>query len=117
MSDRNGSIPKFELRLNLSPPRVVNCRADSPTLSAILSSTSPPSSCVSTEVNQGEENNNNLEYSNNPEAISLVVAGCPHCHIYIMVAEDNLKCPKCKSTTLLEFDHDNNNNNLIIGKG
>ncbi|XP_020236291.1 uncharacterized protein LOC109815885 [Cajanus cajan] len=119
MSDRNGSIPKLELKLNLSPPRVVSHRPESPTLSTTMSPASPPPSlCVSVEVSQEEEdnNNNNLEHPNNPEAISLVLVGCPRCHMYVMVAEDNLRCLKCGSTTLLEFDHDNNNNNLIIRK-
>ncbi|KAL2323039.1 hypothetical protein Fmac_027418 [Flemingia macrophylla] len=111
MSDKKGSIPKLELRLNLSSPRVVDQRVKFPTPVTIT----PSSSCVPAEVKQENDNNNNnniLEYSNNLEDISLVLVGCRQCHMYAMVAKDNHRCPKCKSTTLLEFGHDNSN--LVI---
>nr|KYP33917.1 hypothetical protein KK1_045191 [Cajanus cajan]KYP73854.1 hypothetical protein KK1_006511 [Cajanus cajan] len=117
MSDRNETNPKLELRLNLSPPRVVDRRLESPNLSAIISPPSPPSSCASTDVKQErEDDNNNLGYSNSPEVVPLVLVGCHHCLMYIMVAKDNLMCPKCKSTALIEFLHDNNNNPIIRKK-
>ena len=102
MSRRNG--PKLDLKLNLSPPRA-NRHAESPSRSATLSPTSPPSSCVSSELNQDET----LRYSNSPEATSMVLVGCPRCLMYVMLSEDDPKCPKCKSTVLLDFLHDNNN--------
>ncbi|KAJ1385780.1 hypothetical protein SESBI_41381 [Sesbania bispinosa] len=109
MSRRNGSGPKLDLKLNLSPPRVDH-RLESPTRSEAVSPTSPPSSCVSTELNQEDNNNNLRQYSNNsPEATSMVLVGCPRCLMYVMLSEDDPKCPKCKSTVLLDFLHDNNN--------
>ncbi|KAJ4849370.1 hypothetical protein Tsubulata_010721 [Turnera subulata] len=111
MSRRNG--PKLDLKLNLSPPRV-NPRVESPGRSATVSPTSPPSSCVSSELNQDE---GNLLYSSSPEATSMVLVGCPRCLMFVMLSEDDPKCPKCKSTVLLDFFHDNNvgnnNNNNI----
>ena len=103
MSRRNGSGPKLDLKLNLSPPRA-NPRIQSPGRSAAVSPTSPPSSCLSSELNQEEK------YSNNsPEATSMVLVGCPRCLMYVMLSEDDPKCPRCKSTVLLDFLHDNNN--------
>ncbi|KAJ6870824.1 hypothetical protein NC652_036476 [Populus alba x Populus x berolinensis] len=103
MSRRNGSLPKLDLKLNLSPPRV-NPRVESPGRSATVSPTSPPSSCVSSEMNQDDT----LRYSSSPEATSMVLVGCPRCLMYVMLSENDPKCPKCKSTWLLDFLHDNN---------
>ncbi|KAG4924780.1 hypothetical protein JHK87_050320 [Glycine soja] len=95
----------------------------------MVSPPSPHSSCGSTEPNQednnnnnnddddnnnnnGDNNNNNNNNNNNgdnnnnhhhPEAPSLVLVGCPHCLMYLMIFEDNLKCPKCKSINLIHF--------------
>ncbi|XP_044493991.1 protein GL2-INTERACTING REPRESSOR 1-like [Mangifera indica] len=102
MSRRNGNVPKLELKLNLSPPRA-NRRMDSPNRSATASPMSPPTSCVSSE-NQDDT----LRNSNSPEATSMVLVGCPRCLMYVMLSEDDPKCPKCKSTVLLDFLHDNN---------
>jgi len=102
MSRRNGSLPKLDLKLNLSPPRV-NPRVESPGRSATVSPTSPPSSCVSSEMSQDDT----LRYSSSPEATSMVLVGCPRCLMYVMLSENDPKCPKCKSTWLLDFLHDN----------
>ncbi|OIV90413.1 hypothetical protein TanjilG_00057 [Lupinus angustifolius] len=105
MSRRNGSTPKLDLKLNLSLTRA-NRRNESPSRSATPSPTSPPTSCVSIELNQEDK------YSNNsPEATSMVLVGCPSCLMYVMLSENDPKCPKCKSTVLLDFIHDNNKNN------
>ncbi|KAE8098616.1 hypothetical protein FH972_016662 [Carpinus fangiana] len=101
MSRRSGSSPKLELKLNLSPPRA-NPRVESPSRSATVSPTSPQSSCVSSELNQDDP----LRYPNSPEATSMVLVGCPRCLMYVMLSEDDPKCPKCKSTVLLDFLHD-----------
>ncbi|XP_011046935.1 PREDICTED: uncharacterized protein LOC105141421 [Populus euphratica] len=98
MSRRNGSLPKLDLKLNLSPPRV-NPRVESPGRSATVSPTSPPSSCVSSERSHDD--------SSSPEATSMVLVGCPRCLMYVMLSENDPKCPKCKSSVLLDFLHDN----------
>uniref|UniRef100_A0A2P2JGQ3 GIR1-like zinc ribbon domain-containing protein n=1 Tax=Rhizophora mucronata TaxID=61149 RepID=A0A2P2JGQ3_RHIMU len=102
MSRRNGNTPKLDLKLNLSPPRA-SPRVETPTRSATVSPTSPPSSCLSSEVSQED----NLPHSNSPEAASMALVGCPRCLMYVMLSEDDPKCPKCKSTVLLDFLHDN----------
>ncbi|KAJ7971629.1 E3 ubiquitin-protein ligase [Quillaja saponaria] len=108
MSRRNGNTPKLDLKLNLSPPRA-NPRVESPSRAATVSPTSPQSSCVSSELNQEDS----MRYSNSPEATSMVLVGCPRCLMYVMLSEDDPKCPKCKSTVLLDFLHDNNTNSTM----
>ncbi|CAL0326720.1 unnamed protein product [Lupinus luteus] len=115
MSRRNNSVPKLDLKVNLSPPRADHhhhVQASPPSRSSTVSPTSPPSSCVSSEDNN---NNNNNKYSNSPEATSMVLVGCPRCLMYVMLSEEDPKCPKCKSTVLVDFlhDYDNNHNKRI----
>nr|GMD41623.1 Gb:AAF02129.1 isoform 1 [Ipomoea batatas]GME20839.1 Gb:AAF02129.1 isoform 1 [Ipomoea batatas] len=100
MSRRNG--PKLDLKLNLSPPRRGGgggrgAARESPGRSSTVSPTSPPSSCVSSE--NPEESR---RYSSSPEGAAMVLAGCPRCLMYVMLAKDDPKCPKCKSTVLLD---------------
>ncbi|XP_068664198.1 protein GL2-INTERACTING REPRESSOR 2 isoform X2 [Aristolochia californica] len=94
---RNGKNPKLELNLNLniSPPDRARGVMESPKGSS--SSSSSPSSCVS------------LETENSPEAGSMVLAGCPRCLMYVMLSQKDPKCPKCKSSVLLDFLQENNN--------
>ncbi|CAN8237150.1 unnamed protein product [Cochlearia groenlandica] len=98
--------PKLELKLNLSPPTPSQRRmVRSPTRSASTSPISTPSSCVSSEMDQDET------YSTSPEATSsMVLVGCPRCLMYVMLSEDDPKCPKCKSTVLLDFQRENASN-------
>ncbi|KAL3839333.1 hypothetical protein ACJIZ3_023924 [Penstemon smallii] len=83
MNRRNGA------KLNLSPPPRVNPLTVSPTRSLPVSPTSPASSCVSTED----------ELS--PVA-KMVLMGCKRCLMYVMVSDQNLRCPICKNTDLLD---------------
>lgn len=109
----NGKGPRLDLKLNLSPPRAKRTRMELPNRSGSSSSstspTSPPSSCVSSELNSGEsDQGQTLGYANSPEATSMVLVGCPRCLMYVMLSEDDPRCPKCKSTVLLDFLNDNN---------
>ncbi|CAN1772321.1 Protein GL2-INTERACTING REPRESSOR 2 [Linum perenne] len=81
-----------------------NNRMESPSRSATVSPTSPPSSCVSSEMNQDDSS------GGSPEATSMVLVGCPRCLMYVMLSEDDPRCPKCKSTVLLDFLHDSSSN-------
>ncbi|KAG1331712.1 hypothetical protein COCNU_02G016800 [Cocos nucifera] len=111
MSRNHGKSPKVDLKVNLSPApprgrggpssRAVADGGHSPNRSSSSSSTvSPPSSCVSSEGEQKQ--------SNSPEATSMVLAGCPQCLMYVMLSEDDPKCPKCKSAVLVDFHRGNN---------
>ncbi|AES67107.1 hypothetical protein MtrunA17_Chr2g0321761 [Medicago truncatula] len=48
-------------------------------------------SCVSSEAEE--------------ETSAMVLLGCLQCHMYVLLSEadPNPKCPKCKSTVLLDF--------------
>ncbi|KAH6798899.1 hypothetical protein C2S51_035383 [Perilla frutescens var. frutescens] len=108
MSRRNGA--KLDLKLNLSPPRANQARVVSPSHSLTVS---PTSSCVSSELNQQDEY---LRYSTSPEATSMMLVGCPRCLMYVMLAEEDPRCPKCKSSVLLDIIHDNNDANTTTSR-
>ncbi|KAJ0624307.1 hypothetical protein HanIR_Chr01g0041721 [Helianthus annuus] len=103
MSRRNGGggnrNPKLDLKLHLSPPR-----AQRPMSESQNQLVSPTSSCLSSEL---AFNETGIQYSTSPEATSMMLVGCPRCLMYIMLADGYPKCPKCKSTVLLDVVHDN----------
>lgn len=102
----NGNGLKLDLKLNLSPPRVSHPMVVSPRNRS--STASPSSSCVSSE-NQDE----GRRYCSSPEAAtSMVLVGCPRCLMYVMLADAEPKCPKCKSSVLLNVFYDHHTNNV-----
>ena len=88
----------LDLKLNLSLPAT----GDS-SRRTMADEESSPSSCLSSENEHG------LQWSNSPEATSMVLAACPRCFIYVMLPQDDPRCPQCKSPVLLDFLQDNNN--------
>ncbi|KAJ9177887.1 hypothetical protein P3X46_009818 [Hevea brasiliensis] len=98
---------KLDLKLNLSPPRDNNHQAaeSSASTSEILS---PKSSCVSSESDSEMSN-----YASSPENRSMMLAGCPRCLMYVMLSDVNPKCPKCKSTVLLDVLSDKSTKKTI----
>ncbi|KAG6632051.1 hypothetical protein I3843_13G116100 [Carya illinoinensis] len=101
----------LELRLNLSPPRREHSPAESIDVSTSSSSEiSVEGSCVSSEP---EDKPMTLQYSpSNSEARSMMLVGCPRCLMYVMLSElADPKCPKCKSTVLLDFLKEENARN------
>ncbi|KAF5447452.1 hypothetical protein F2P56_033006 [Juglans regia] len=103
--------PKLELKLNLSPPRREHSPAESLNVSTSSSSEmSSEGSCVSSEP---EDQPMTLQYSpSNTEPRSMMLVGCPRCLMYVMLSEmADPKCPKCKSTVLLDFLKEENARN------
>ncbi|OIT27013.1 protein GL2-INTERACTING REPRESSOR 1-like [Nicotiana tabacum] len=101
---RESSDPKLDLKLNLSPPR----GEISPSSSM---ERSPASSCVSREPTP-EDQQFFGNYPNSPEATtSMMLVGCPRCLMYVMLSVDDPKCPKCKSSVLLDFFREDRINN------
>jgi len=49
----------------------------------------------------------------------MVLAACPRCFIYVMLPQDDPRCPQCKSPVLLDFLQDNStsSNNSKSGGG
>lgn len=86
----NSEGPELDLKLHLSPPR--ERRQVSPRGSVSSIEMSPRSSCVSRETSPEE-----------PKLGSMMLVGCPRCLMYVMLMEQDPKCPKCKSTVLLDF--------------
>ncbi|XP_022939376.1 uncharacterized protein LOC111445310 isoform X4 [Cucurbita moschata] len=85
------------LDLKLSPPGVY-LRGKSSNESK---SSSPKSqdSCVSAEVESNVNLENNLEVEGSP----LIVMGCTFCLLYVMVTDDDPRCPICKNSGLLDI--------------
>lgn len=106
--------PKLELMLNLEVPPPRQQRADSPGPDSPSSTTDESSSsssemsidgsCVSSEAEQEC-------LSSSAVAVPMVLVGCPRCLMYVMLSDSNPKCPKCKSTVLLDFLNEENNKN------
>ncbi|KAK4759589.1 hypothetical protein SAY87_022720 [Trapa incisa] len=118
MSKRSGAGLKLDLKLNLnlSPPR-----ADSPRSDAALSPTGSGStnSCLSSEVHgtdlhRHDHSRHHISSSSSPEETSMVLMGCARCLMYVMLSEDDPKCPRCKSTVLLSFQHETSKYNNSI---
>ncbi|KAG5629236.1 hypothetical protein H5410_000953 [Solanum commersonii] len=83
--------PNLDLKLNISSsPRVTSQRAQ-PLMERI---SSPTSSCVSREPSPDDR-----QFSEK----TMMLLGCPACLMYVIILEENPKCPKCKSTVLLDF--------------
>ncbi|PHU29654.1 Cyclin-dependent kinase G-2 [Capsicum chinense] len=78
--------PNLDLKPNRSsPPWVIS-----------MERSSPSSSCVSREPSPDEE-------FSKKTAMSMMLMGCPGCLMYVIISEENPKCPRCKSTVLLDF--------------
>ncbi|KAL9661952.1 hypothetical protein QQ045_026780 [Rhodiola kirilowii] len=116
MSRRNGKAPKVDLKLNLTRTPRAPMTENSPRRSATLSPTSPPSSCISSEMSQDDLTQLGY-YSSSPEAQSMVLAGCQRCLMYVMLSEDDPKCPKCQNTVLLEFMQQGNHHSGSTSTG
>ncbi|KAL4295716.1 hypothetical protein GQ457_12G027260 [Hibiscus cannabinus] len=102
---RRASSPKLELTLNLSPPRAPTQQVGSPNTSVSSREMSPESSCVSSEPDDSAVM---VQSPSSPEATSMVLVGCPRCLMYVMLSEVDPKCPRCKSTVLLDFLNEEN---------
>ncbi|KAI4341984.1 hypothetical protein MLD38_026649 [Melastoma candidum] len=90
----NDSGPDLELKLEVRGPF--------PEGEVEGSSPSPPSSCVSSELEV-----DGLEFHDlgkQADAKLMVLAGCQRCLMYVMLSSDRLQCPKCKSTAVLLVD-------------
>ncbi|KAF5744901.1 hypothetical protein HS088_TW07G00482 [Tripterygium wilfordii] len=107
---RGNNSPELDLKLNLSPPLVLNQEIDQSTNEIKASSwrTSPESSCLASEM---EDAVNHLS-SCPEEASSMVLVGCRRCLIYVMLSEVDPKCPRCQSSVLLHLfnSHENQTN-------
>ncbi|TKW39540.1 hypothetical protein SEVIR_1G185600v4 [Setaria viridis] len=96
----------LDLKLHLSPPAAA--AAASPASSSDEEwSSSSPSSCLSSEGEREppQRGHHGLQWSDSPEATSMVLAACPRCLMYVMLSEADPRCPRCRSPVLLDFLH------------
>ncbi|WMV55979.1 hypothetical protein MTR67_049364 [Solanum verrucosum] len=100
----NHTHAKVDLKLNLSPPRATFPRDEpSPPRREIIRS--PTTSCVSQEPNPIDDRSFS-DCPSSSETTSMMLVGCPRCLMYVMLAVNKPKCPKCKSTVLLDLFHE-----------
>ncbi|KAE8674895.1 RNA-binding protein pno1-like isoform X1 [Hibiscus syriacus] len=90
---RRANSPELELTLNSSPPRAPNQQVGSPNTSVSSCEMSAESSCV---LSEPDESATMVQYP-------MMLVGCPRCLMYVMLSEVDPKCPRCKSTVLLDF--------------
>uniref|UniRef100_A0A6M2EZK1 GIR1-like zinc ribbon domain-containing protein n=1 Tax=Populus davidiana TaxID=266767 RepID=A0A6M2EZK1_9ROSI len=98
---RVGDSPMLDLELNLSPSRP-NQLVESPK-SSISNSSSEILSAESSCVSSSEHEDMTVNYPRSVVTTPMLVAGCPRCLMYVLLSEVDPKCPKCKSTVLLDF--------------
>ncbi|CAO2039087.1 unnamed protein product [Urochloa humidicola] len=105
----------LDLKLQLSPPAPAPARGGGAERAASSSdeewSSSSPSSCLSSE-GEREPPRHGLQWSDSPEATSMVLAACPRCLMYVMLSEADPRCPRCRSPVLLDFLH-----HAAVGRG
>ncbi|KAL6966807.1 hypothetical protein U1Q18_032601 [Sarracenia purpurea var. burkii] len=97
---------ELDLKLNLSPPRPFNEQVEPRRRSVSSMDLSPRSSCVSSELSADDDSLSLRYASSSPEPKPMMLVGCPQCLMYVMLSEEDPKCPKCKTTVLLEILHD-----------
>jgi hypothetical protein len=102
----------LKLNLNLSPPPPPRRGARA---AASSDEESSPSSCLSSEGER--EQGLGLQWSDSPEATSMVVAACPRCLMYVMLSETDPRCPRCLNPVLLDFLHHDAGNNRNSARG
>ncbi|EXB55869.1 RuBisCO large subunit-binding protein subunit beta [Morus notabilis] len=91
----------IDLELRLSPPKECN------SISSSAPNRSKSSSCVSSNVNSKHEDFDSLA-SEEEVPISLILMGCPHCYMYVMVSKIDPKCPKCEISVLIDAFRETN---------
>ncbi|KAB2015239.1 hypothetical protein ES319_D08G011000v1, partial [Gossypium barbadense] len=76
----------------------------SPSMAVSPQEISPENSCLSSEPgDEKEESESVVTMRCRPEVTSMLLVGCPRCLMYVMLSKVEPKCPKCKSTVLLDF--------------
>ncbi|RDX94642.1 hypothetical protein CR513_22945, partial [Mucuna pruriens] len=111
--NENGSGIDLELKLSLpgsSPGNLPNA-LNSSTLWTPLQSSLSDGTYLLSMLNIEE----NLGGTSKEELPPLVVMGCTHCLIYVMVSKADPKCPKCKNPNLIGNFHVNPEKKLRIG--
>lgn len=101
MGEEGEEVENLDLNLSLALPRMNSKVELSNPLKA--SSTLSQETCISycSNPNKDIEGSSNVVLQD--EVPSLVLMGCSHCYLYVMVSELAPKCPKCKSSVLIDI--------------
>ncbi|WVZ00039.1 hypothetical protein V8G54_026108 [Vigna mungo] len=83
----------------------VASRPTSPVSSCEWPEFSSSSSCssVSYSPKLATERQEEAHSANAEETKAMDLVGCPRCFMFVMLSEEDPKCPKCKSTVFLQF--------------
>lgn len=95
-------IANIDLNLSLSPPNV-NPNGQESSNQSENSSPKSQRSCMSLDLNVTVEEDQESTNPHHAKLPSLILMGCTHCYIYVMVSEADPKCPKCSSCVLLDM--------------
>ncbi|XP_054812159.1 protein GL2-INTERACTING REPRESSOR 2 [Prosopis cineraria] len=90
LSRKRESSPRLDLRLNLSP----------------VNSSSEFQASSNNSSEKTEEGSSGVSWEAGDEGVetrTMVLAGCGRCLMYVLLSEADPKCPKCKSTVLLDI--------------
>ncbi|KAL9661579.1 hypothetical protein QQ045_026403 [Rhodiola kirilowii] len=99
------SSQNLDLMLNLSPPSQAYYEVREGVAGSMSSSEMTPLAAVSSLcISSSESRMQQLPVEVGSEAGMVVVVGCQRCMMYFMLSELDLKCPKCKSNSLLCFN-------------
>ncbi|KFK34508.1 hypothetical protein AALP_AA5G154500 [Arabis alpina] len=93
MRNKNGK--RATVQPSAATESVVAKRRSSPS-----NSTSSLRSCLSTTEERKEEVASSGDVE---DPTVLIAAGCRRCYMYVMVMQGRQRCPKCKSTDLIQI--------------
>lgn len=118
----NGTYRRVLLELDIEGRRKMSKRARSPTLGLSFSpqgeAPTSLSADVSSELSISISSSSASIHSSEGSCAStseaedtkaMLLVGCPRCLMYVMLPEVDPKCPKCKSTVLLDFLNNDEN--------
>ncbi|KAK8611007.1 hypothetical protein V6N13_131072 [Hibiscus sabdariffa] len=100
-----GNGKNMDLNLQMNPPELYpeDCLSSNqcPENSSVSVSTA---SCM--PLNNYDSSGEEVEFSNATlEEPSLVVMGCSNCLMYVMVSEIEPRCPRCRTSVLIDIFH------------
>uniref|UniRef100_A0A7N0SWT5 GIR1-like zinc ribbon domain-containing protein n=1 Tax=Kalanchoe fedtschenkoi TaxID=63787 RepID=A0A7N0SWT5_KALFE len=93
-----GSSLNLDLMLHLSPPSQGYYGDGEPAVAAGSMSSSSAATDGSLCIYSPESSHTS---GSKTRQVGMVLAGCQRCLMYFMLSELDLKCPKCKSNSLL----------------
>ncbi|XP_047163934.1 protein GL2-INTERACTING REPRESSOR 1-like [Vigna umbellata] len=98
---RKRKSPGSELKVASGPTSPVSSSSSSGEWPEFSSSSS--CSSVSYSPKLATEEQEEVHSANAEEIKAMDLVGCPRCFMFVMLSEEDPKCPKCKSTAFLQF--------------